>query len=142
MLGLRDSGFDVVMFSSAIDGHFFDILVASDQEVVEGDWEATMQALEGTNVGVVARGAAAEQLARELYGQAGVDPESSTYIATGLGATTIAAMDAGEIDWAITFEKWMTMGVVQGIGTRPFSLVQGDGPNTFELAFTGEYHFT
>ena len=130
MLGLRDSGFDVVMFSSAIDGHFFDILVAADQDVVEGDWEATMQALEGTNVGVVARGAAAEQLARELYEQAGVDPENSTYIATGLGGTTIAAMEAGEIDWAITFEPGMTMGVVNGIGTRPFSLVAGDGPST------------
>ena len=130
MLGLRDSGFDVVMFSQAIDGHFFDILVSSDQEVVEGDWEATMQALEGTNVGVVARGAAAEQMARELYEQAGVDPESSTYIATGLGGTTVAAMESGEIDWAITFEPGMTMGVVNGIGTRPFSLVAGDGPST------------
>ena len=132
MLGLRDSGFDVVMFSSAIDGHFFDILVAADQEVVNGDWEATMQALEGSNVGVVARGAAAEQLARELYEQAGVDPESSTYIATGLGGTTIAAMESGEIDWAITFEPGMTMGVVNGIGTRPFSLVAGDGPSTLD----------
>ncbi|MCH2416507.1 MAG: extracellular solute-binding protein, partial [Acidimicrobiales bacterium] len=132
MLGLRDSGFDVIMFSQAIDGHFFDVLVSSDQEVVEGDWEATMQALEGTNVGVVARGAAAEQMARELYEQAGVDPESSTYIATGLGAPTVAAMDSGEIDWAITFEPGMTMGVVNGIGTRPFSLVAGDGPSTLD----------
>ena len=132
MLGLRDSGIDVVMFSSAIDGHFFDILVAADQDVVEGDWEATMQALEGTNVGVGARGAAAEQLARELYEQAGVDPENSTYIATGLGGTTIAAMEAGEIDWAITFEPGMTMGVKNGIGTRPFSLVAGDGPSALD----------
>ncbi|MDG2352062.1 MAG: ABC transporter substrate-binding protein, partial [Acidimicrobiales bacterium] len=132
MLGLRDSGFDVVMFSVSQNGHFFDILVSTDQEVVEGDWEATMQALEGTNVGVVARGAAAEQLARELYEQAGVDPESSTYIATGLGGTTVAAMESGEIDWAITFEPGMTMGVVNGIGTRPFSLVAGDGPSSLD----------
>jgi basic membrane protein A len=132
MLGLRESGFDVVMFGAAQNGHFFDILAATGQPVVEGDWEATMQALEGTNVGVVARGAAAEQLARELYEQAGVDPENSTYIATGLGGTTVAAMEGGEIDWAITFEPGMTMGVVNGIGTRPFSLVAGDGPTSLD----------
>ena len=130
MLVSREAGFDLVMFSQLLTGHFFDILVSADQEVVEGDWEATMQALEGTNVGVVARGAAAEQIARQLFESAGVDPENSTYIATGLGGTTIAAMEAGEIDWAITFEPGMTMGVKNGIGTRPFSLVAGDGPST------------
>ncbi|MCS5701629.1 MAG: ABC transporter substrate-binding protein, partial [Acidobacteria bacterium] len=132
MLGLRDSGFDVVMFGSGIDGHFFDILVATGVETVPGDWEATMQALDGLTVGVVARGAAAEQLARELYEQAGVDPDNAAYVATGLGGTTVAALDAGEIDWAITFEPGMTMGVVEGIGTRPFSLVAGDGPSTLD----------
>ena len=130
MLVSREAGFDLVMFSQLLTGHFFDILVSADQEVVEGDWEATMQGLDGTNVGVVARGAAAEQIARQLFESAGVDPENSTYIATGLGGTTIAAMEAGEIDWAITFEPGMTMGVVNGIGTRPFSLVAGDGPST------------
>ncbi len=132
MLVSREAGFDLVMFSQLLTGHFFDILASADQEVVEGDWEATMQALEGTNVGVVARGAAAEQIARQLFESAGVDPENSTYIATGLGGTTIAAMEAGEIDWAITFEPGMTMGVVNGIGTRPFSLVNGDGPSALD----------
>jgi ABC-type nitrate/sulfonate/bicarbonate transport system substrate-binding protein/ABC-type branched-subunit amino acid transport system substrate-binding protein len=132
MLVSREAGFDLVMFSQALNGHFFDILVAADQPVVDGDWEATMQALDGTNVGVVARGAAAEQIARQLFESAGLDPENSTYIATGLGGTTIASMEAGEIDWAITFEPGMTMGVKNGIGTRPFSLVAGDGPSALD----------
>jgi ABC-type nitrate/sulfonate/bicarbonate transport system substrate-binding protein len=132
MLVSREAGFDLVMFSQVVNGHFFDILVDADQAVVDGDWEATMQGLDGTNVGVVARGAAAEQIARELFESAGLDPENSTYIATGLGGTTIAAMEAGEIDWAITFEPGMTMGVKNGIGTRPFSLVAGDGPSTLD----------
>ena len=51
-----------------------------------------MAALDGTNVGVVARGAAAEQIARQLYDSAGLDPDGATYIATGLAGTTLAAL--------------------------------------------------
>ncbi len=51
-----------------------------------------------------------------------------TYIATGLAGTTLAALESGEVDWAITFEPGLSQGVVDGIGYLPFSLRGGDGP--------------
>ena len=135
MLGIRNADFDVVMFGQVVDGHFFDIIVSNDFGEIacdQGDWECVMAALDGTNVGVVARGAAAEQIARQLYESAGLDPDGATYIATGLSGTTLAALTSGEIDWAITFEPGLSQGVVDGLGFTPFSLRNGDGPSELD----------
>ncbi len=131
MLGIRNADFDVVMFGQAIDTHFFDIIVSNNFGEIDcdqGDWECVMTALDGANVGVVARGAAAEQIARQLLESAGLDPDNTTYIATGLSGTTLAALSSGEVDYAITFEPGMTQGEADGIGYLPFSLRNGDGP--------------
>ena len=88
-----------------------------------------MAALNGTNVGVVARGAAAEQIARQLLDSAGFDPEDTTYIATGLAAGSIAAMESGEVDWCICFEPGLSTPVMTGVAYSPFSLRAGDGPD-------------
>lgn len=131
MLGIRNADFDVVMFGQVVDTHFFDIVVSNDFGEIDcdqGDWECVMAALDGTNVGVVARGAAAEQIARQLLDSAGLDPENTTYIATGLSGTTLAALSSGEIDYAITFEPGMTQAEIDGIGYLPFNLRGGDGP--------------
>ena len=93
-----------------------------------------MQGLDGTNVGVVV--CAAEQIARQLFEQL-VLIQNSTYIATGLGGTTIAAMEAGEIDWAITFEPGMTMGVKKEWYSSV--LTSWRRSKCFGLAFTGEH---
>ena len=135
MLGIRNADFDVVMFAQAVDTHFFDIIVGNgfgEIDCAQGDWECTMAALDGTNVGVVARGAAAEQIARQLYDSAGLDPDNATYIATGLAGTTLAALASGEVDWAITFEPGLSQGVLDGIGYTPFSLRSGDGPGELD----------
>ena len=131
MLGIRNAGFDVVMFQQLVDKHFFDILVSENFGPIDcdqGDWQCAMEALEGTGVGVVARGAAAEQIARQLIDSAGLDPDGATYIATGLSGTTLAALSSGEVDWAITFEPGLSQAVVDGIGYAPFALRAGDGP--------------
>ena len=77
---------------------------------------------------MVGNGAAAEDIARTLFQEAGVDPDKQTYIATGLPDTTIAAMQNGQIDVAITFDPAFVIAESQGIGTQPFSLRAGDGP--------------
>ena len=131
MLGIRNAGFDVVMFQQLVDKHFFDIVVSNNFGPIDceqGDWQCAMQELEGTNVGVVARGAAAEQIARQLIDSAGLDPDGATYIATGLSATTLAALISGEVDWAITFEPGLSQAIVDDIGYAPFALRAGDGP--------------
>ena len=131
MLGIRNAGFDVVLFQQIQDKHFFDIIISENFGPIDcdqGDWQCTMGALEGTSVGVVARGAAAEQIARQLYDSAGLDPDGATYIATGLSGTTLAALSSGEVDWAITFEPGLSQATIDGIGYSPFALRSGQGP--------------
>ena len=131
MLGIRNAGFDVVLFQQIQDKHFFDIIISENFGAIDcdqGDWQCTMGALEGTSVGVVARGAAAEQIARQLYDSAGLDPDGATYIATGLSGTTLAALSSGEVDWAITFEPGLSQATIDGIGYSPFALRAGQGP--------------
>ena len=136
MLGIRNAGFDVVLFQQIQDTHFFDIIISENFGPIDceqGDWQCTMAALEGTSVGVVARGAAAEQIARQLYDSAGMDPDSAaTYIATGLAGTTLAALSSGEVDWAITFEPGLSQAVIDGIGYSPFTLRTGQGPTELD----------
>jgi glycine betaine/proline transport system substrate-binding protein len=134
MLGIRNAGFDVVMFAQSIDYHFFDIVVSTGGAVPtmdcdQGDWECAMAALNGTTVGVVARGAAAEQIARQLLDSAGFDPEDTTYVATGLAAGSIAAMASGEVDWCICFEPGLSTPTLTGVAYSPFTLRGGDGPD-------------
>ncbi len=131
MLGIRNADFDVVMFAQIVDNHFFDIVVSNnfgEIDCPQGDWECVMAVLNGTRVGVVARGAAAEQIARQLLDSAGYDPDDTTYIATGLAGTTLAALSSDEVDWAITFEPGLSTAEVDGIGYAPFRLRGGDGP--------------
>ena len=135
MLGIRNAGFDVVLFQQIQDTHFFDIIISENFGPIDcdqGDWQCTMAALEGTSVGVVARGAAAEQIARQLYDSAGFDPDGATYIATGLAGTTLAALSSGEVDWAITFEPGLSQAVIDGIGYSPFTLRTGQGPTELD----------
>lgn len=135
MLGIRNADFDVVMFGQTIDTHFFDVIVSTGFGEIacdQGDWECVMAALDGSRVGVVARGAAAEQIARQLYVSAGIDPDNATYIATGLAGTTLAALGSGEVDWAVTFEPGLSQGELDGIGVLPFSLRAGDGPSELD----------
>ncbi|MDE0115842.1 MAG: ABC transporter substrate-binding protein [bacterium] len=135
MLGIRNADFDVVMFAQAVDNHFFDIVVSNnfgEIDCPQGDWECAMAALNGTRVGVVARGAAAEQIARQLLDSAGFDPDDTTYIATGLAGTTLAALDSDEVDWAITFEPGLSRAELDDIGYAPFRLRAGDGPTELD----------
>lgn len=128
-IGLINAGFDVVAVHEIVSSQFFDILVGSNIDLGgETDWVAVMNALKGSNVGVVANGAAAEDIARSLFEEAGVDPDAQTYIATGLPDTTLAALSNGEIDIAITFDPAFVIAEAQGIGYQPFSLRDGEGP--------------
>lgn len=128
-IGLIRAGFDVVAIHEIVKAQFFDILVKTGTDLGGATaWEDVMVALEGSNVGVVANGAAAEDIARTLFSEAGVDPDAQTYIATGLPDTTLAALQNGEIDMTITFDPAFVIAEAQGIGFQPFSLRAGEGP--------------
>ena len=128
-----DQGLDLKIFRQSTNVDFFDIIVSPDFPLPnEGDgWEGVMKDLQNARIGVVARGAAAEVLARGLYTQAGLDPDQATYIATGLPNTTLASLSNGEIDAALTFEPGITLAVDQGIAVQPFSIQDGTGPELF-----------
>ena len=108
---------------------FFDIAVRSDFDLGGAtEWQDVMKALEGANIGVVANGAAAEDIARTLFDKAGVSPDAQTYIATGLPDTTLAALINGQVDAAINFDPLFVLAEQQGVATQPFSLRAGEGP--------------
>lgn len=133
VFAVLDQGLDLAIFRQATNADFFDIIVSSDFDLpnADGGWEAVMGDLATARIGVVARGAAGEVLARGLYSQAGLDPDGATYIATGLPNTTLAALSNGEIDAALTFEPGVSLALSQGIAVQPFSIQDGTGPELF-----------
>lgn len=125
---LLDGGEDFVMAGTFTDVENFDIVVREGFETPTASqgWEGVMSDLEGGRIGVVARGGAAEHIARALYAEAGLDPESATYIATGLAETTLPAMENNTIDAAIMIEPGVTQATMSGVGYQPFSIQEGD----------------
>ncbi|WP_345351264.1 ABC transporter substrate-binding protein [Rhodococcus olei] len=57
-----------------------------------------VKSLQGKQIGVAARGSAAERFARTVLAGNGVDPDSVTYVAVGAGATMEPAVRAGKVD--------------------------------------------
>ena len=77
---LLEADFDLVVTQEILLYNLFDVIVDVDFAAANGitadsDWKDDMEALNCSNVGVVARGAAAEDLARILIQEAGLDTE-------------------------------------------------------------------
>ncbi|MGA9279013.1 ABC transporter substrate-binding protein [Ilumatobacter sp.] len=130
---LLEQDVDLALFRQSLGTDFFDIIVSSDFPLPSADqgWEGVMSDLAEARIGVVARGAAAEDMARGLYTEAGLDPDQATFIATGLPKTTLAALSNGEIDAALTFEPGISLALTEGIAVQPFSMQEGTGPERF-----------
>ena len=127
---LIEAGFDVVAVAQQVSNQFFDIAVASGYDLGGAtEWQDVMKALEGGNIGVVANGAAAEDIARTLFDRAGVDPDVQTYIATGLPDTTLASLLNQQVDAAISFDPLFVLAEQENAATQPFSLRAGEGPD-------------
>lgn len=132
LLPIVDKGVDIRAFTVTMKASQFDIIVSKDYPLTakEGDWAGVMKDLEGANVGVIALGTGAEDIARTLFKEAGVNPDKQVYIATGLPPTTLAAMQNKQIDMAITLEPGIAQAVVSGIAVAPFSVREGEGPES------------
>jgi len=129
MIPLIAKGLDIVGWYQQLEVNLFDVIVDADFVVPEGaDWKEVMAALDGSSVGVVARGAAAEDLARELMRLAGLDPENQTYVAVGLDPLTGLVSDTTQ--WTVTFDPFMVIAGLQGIGYQPFALMDNEGPSS------------
>jgi NitT/TauT family transport system substrate-binding protein len=135
LVPLLDKKQDLVTFGGTWDVNSFDILVRQGVPLPDAaqGWQGVMKDLKGKRVGVVARGAAAEGVARALFEQAGLPPDSASYIPTGLPNTTLAALQGKSIDAAINLEPAITLGVQEGIATQPFSIEAGTGPSNMNF---------
>ena len=128
---LLNNGLEVVVFMETLLYNLFDVIVDADFAEANGitsgmDWQEAMEALDCTNVGVVARGAAAEDLARILIQEAGLDEECFTYVAVGL--QPLPGLESGDTDWTVTFDPFQVVAVQTGAGVNPFSIQKGEGP--------------
>lgn len=132
LLSVIDKGVDLKAFTVTMKASQFDIIVAKDYPLTaeQGDWQGVMQDLKGANVGVIALGTGAEDIAKTLFEEAGVNPDKQVYIATGLPATTLAAMQNKQIDMAITLEPGIAQAVSSGLAVTPFSVRAGEAPES------------
>jgi ABC-type nitrate/sulfonate/bicarbonate transport system substrate-binding protein len=131
---LLDSGVPMVAFYPILRGPGFDLLVRKGFALpnASSGWQGVAKDLAKARIGVPAVGAAAEDLAKGMFQQAGVSTSAATYIATGAVSTTLAALSNGSVDAAITYEPGITEALTQGVATQPFSLVSGAGPATIQ----------
>ena len=128
---LLNNGLEIVVFMESLLYNLFDVIVDADYAEANGitenmDWQEAMEALDCTNVGVVARNAAAEDLARILIQSAGLDESCFTYVAVGI--QPLPALQANETDWTVTFDPFQVFAVQNGLGINPFSIQRGEGP--------------
>jgi NitT/TauT family transport system substrate-binding protein len=104
------------------------LVVPEDSDVKD------VEDLEGKNIGVTARGAVSETFARTMLKEAGVDPDSVTYVAVGPLPAQIAAFQQGAID-ASSFSSDATV-VAENQGVELRDLVSTLDGSAGEL---GEY---
>jgi len=128
---LLNNGLEVVVFMETLLYNLFDVIVDADYAAANDitadmDWEEAMQKLDCTNVGVVARNAAAEDLARILINAAGLDESCFTYVAVGI--QPLPALESNDTDWTVTFDPFQVVAVNTGAGINPFSIQRGEGP--------------
>jgi ABC-type nitrate/sulfonate/bicarbonate transport system substrate-binding protein len=128
---LLEAELDLVVTQEILLYNLFDVIVDADFAAANGitvdsDWQTDMEALNCSNVGVVARRAAVEDLARILIQEAGLDTECFTWVAVGQDPLT--PMVAGEIDWTVTFDPFLIVLEAEGYGMSPFSIQRGNDP--------------
>ena len=128
---LLNNGLEVVVFMESLLYNLFDVIVDADYAAANGitenmDWQDAMEALDCTNGGVVARNAAAEDLARILINAAGLDESCFTYVAVGI--QPLPALESNDTDWTVTFDPFQVFAVNTGLGINPFSIQRGEGP--------------
>jgi NitT/TauT family transport system substrate-binding protein len=93
--------------------------------------------LAGKKVGVSAPGSSTDFFLKFLLKKNGLDPTSAAVIGVGLGATAVAAMDAGLVDAAVMLDPSVT--VLQG--THPDLMILADTRTQKDTLamFGGEY---
>lgn len=106
----NERGDDLRIFCGAIQRNYQTIVVRADSPVPaasESGYEAVFQAIaeEDLTVGVSSLGTSTEIFLDSMLASAGIDPGDVDRVAVGIGASAIAAYDAGQVDalWVSPF---------------------------------------
>ena len=105
-----------------------------------GKWPEAMHDLKGLKIGISSRGAGTDNMIRYLFKLAGMDADKDvTLLPVGDPPSTIAALNAGQIDGAMAFEPTQIVGNNYLKITKPvLDLEGGQGPkNLVPYAFEG-----
>ena len=93
-------------------------------------YPALMQDFKGRKIGVVARGSSSEAMFTYLLKEAGLSAEDVSYVAVGAPNTAFAALRAGQVDAAVT---WEPAGIMCELSKACKVVYRGDGATKPEL---------
>ncbi len=100
-----------------------------------------MADLKGKTIGVTVRGSAAEMFARALLVNAGMSPDSVTYVPVGPPGTAFAALAAKQVDAAVAWDPAPAFCAASGACLPVVDMRNGEGPESFKaLNSTGVFY--
>lgn len=108
--------------------NFYSLVVASRVPLQQHTYPGVMKELVGKSVGVIGRGTNIERMARSLYRNAGLSPDSATYVGVGVSTTALPAMEQGQIDMNLAFEPFQTIATVKNLGRVVVDMRKNEGP--------------
>lgn len=97
----QQAGQDVSIFCGGQQREVSSWVVPEDSDIPEADGEdftETIQALEGKTMGLAALGGSQDATMRAMLELAGMEADDVTFIATGVGASQVAALESGQVD--------------------------------------------
>ncbi|MFD9665839.1 ABC transporter substrate-binding protein [Rhodococcus sp. NPDC059968] len=101
-------------------------------QIPENDPQAFVDAMKGKRFGVAASGSTGDSIARGIFAEYGLNPDTDvTIIAVGTGAEASAALRTGSVDALITYEPDLTQITTSGTGRIVFDLRTTTAESTY-----------
>lgn len=116
--------------SSTVSNTLF-VLADKATDDMAAPFPQNVKALKGRKIGVSALGSAAQQMVEGALKNAGIKPSDVTFIATGVGATQMAALSNGRVDAVYGDPSVMAAYAKQGVETTrviDFASADSAGP--------------
>ncbi|WP_342723541.1 ABC transporter substrate-binding protein [Bradyrhizobium sp. B097] len=128
MLQAVANGSDLMAVGTFATNNVYSFAVRSGLEKPGAGYPQNIAGLKGMKIGVSARGSGVEMYAKDLLSGAGIAPNEVTFVAVGAAATTYAALAAGQIDAAVTWDPVPAMCGATGKCSIAVDLRKGEGP--------------
>lgn len=123
MLQAVAAGMDLQVIGNLTPSGIYGLAVTNDVAAQEKPYEHIRV------VGVSARGSGTEMHARSLLADAGLDPDSLTYIAVGAPAAAFAALYSNQVDAVLSWDPVLSICEVSQTCTVLVDQRKGEGPN-------------